>query len=242
MAVLKTAGRADIAAAYKALAQEPNNFMIGFGEGETWWGGTQQVVLTFEEDEIQLPSAHAPISGLVVRSADGSILYASGTDYLVNASTGRIERVFGGNIIEDQTVQLTYTATVPQPTLTSQALVSETGRVSVTAVHYIVPFDEAEDPGANFVIVEGAKYALVDGPSRMLLFLGHLGAADGIGGPIREYGLFSRCVVDPDLPPGQTYFEPSNIVEGGTLIVAKNRTPVPHDGTVGLDMSIILEI
>src|SRR5690606_34062482 len=109
--------------------------------------------------------------------------------------------------------QLTYTAAVPQPALTGTSLVAETGRVPVSAIHHIVPFDEADDPSANFVIVEGIKYALVAGPSRMLLFLAHLAASDGVGGPIREYGLFSRCSVDPDLPPGQTYFEPADIVE-----------------------------
>lgn len=242
MAVLKTAGRADIAAAYKALALVPNNFMIGFGGGQSWWGGTQQVLLAFDDDAIQLPAGHAPIADLAVRSSDGISLYTLGTDYLVDVATGRIDRVFGGNIGEDATVQLTYTAAVPQPELTGTALVAEAGRISVSAIHHIVPFDEAEDPAANFVIVEGIKYALVAEPSRMLLFLGHLAASDGVGGPIREYGLFSRCSVDPDLPLGQTYFEPTDIVEAGTLIISKYRTPVPHDGTVGLDMSIILEI
>ena len=242
MSVLKTAGRADLAAAYKALAATPSNFMIAFGEGESWWGGQQQVLLTFAANEIQIDADHAPVSGVVVKSADAVTLYQVTTDYTVNLSTGLITRVPGGTIPNNAQVQVTYVANVPQPNLTTQALVAEVGRVPVSSVLYILPFDEAEDPEANFILVEGAKYALMADPTRMLLFQGHLNASDGVGEPIREYGLFSRCAVDPELPPGQVYFEGEEVTEPGTYVIAKHRSPVPHDGTVGLDMSIIIEL
>lgn len=241
MAVLKTSGRADIAAAYKALAAIPNNFMIGFGSGEDWWGSQQQVVRSFVAGAIALPAEHAPITGLAVRSADGETLYQQAVDYAADLATGAITRIVGGALDDDSAVQLTYLPTVPNPDLVAGGLAAETGRVSVSAIHFIVPFAEA-DPGANFTIVDGVKYALVLEPSRMLLFLGHLPAADGAGAPIREYGIFSRCAVAAGLPPGQTYFEPGEIDDPGTLIIVKRRPPVPHDGTVALDMSIILEL
>ena len=137
---------------------------------------------------------------------------------------------------------MTYLPTVPQPDLTTQTLVAEVGRVPVTAIHFIVPFDEATDPEANYVIVEGAKYALMSTPARMLLFMAHLNASDGVGGPIREYALFSRCAVNPALPPGQVYFDAADIAEPGVMVISKHRTPVPHDGTVGLDVSVIYEL
>jgi hypothetical protein len=243
MSVTKTAGRADLAAAYKALAATPNNFMIGFGAGENWWGSQQQVLLDLDEDdETTINPAHAPVTGVVVRSANAATLYQVGVDYLVDTATGEIDRVDAGSIPAEATLQVTYVPTVPQPDLTTQTLVNEVGRVPVTATHFIVPFDEADDLEANYVIIEGAKYALMSEPARMLLFQGHLNAADGVGAPIREYALFSRCAVDPELPPGQVYFDAADIVAPGVMVIAKQRTPVPHDGTVGLDMSIIFEL
>lgn len=243
MSVVKTSGRADLAAAYKALAAVPNNFMIGIGEGENWWGSQQQVLLELDEDgETAINPAHAPVSGVVVRSANAVTLYQAGVDYLVDTATGAISRVVSGSIPAEATLQVTYVPTVPQPDLTTQMLVAEVGRVPVTAIHFIAPFDEANDPEANYVIVEGAKYALMSEPARMLLFMAHLNAADGVGGPIREYALFSRCSVDPELPPGQVYFDAADIVDEGVMVISKHRTPVPHDGTVGLDVSVIYEL
>ncbi|WP_322997517.1 hypothetical protein [Castellaniella sp.] len=242
MAVLKTDGRADIAAAYKALAETRHNYMVAFGPGEGWWGSQQSVLLGFgDDDTIQIPTAHLPTTSLSLRSADGTTPYQLGPDYVADGTAGVITRNPAGQIDPEALVQITYVAAIPQPDLTTQALVSETGRVSVGAVQYVVPFDEAED-ALSFVIVDGSKYALVAGPSRTLLFTAHLSATDGVGDPIREYALFSRCAVDPDLPPGQSYFEPHLIADPGTLVVSRFRTPVPHDGTVGLDMSIIIEI
>lgn len=243
MSVTKTAGRADLAAAYKALAATPNNFMIAFGEGESWWGSQQQVLLELDEDgETSINPAHAPVTGVVVRSANAVTLYQVTVDYLVDTATGEINRNPAGSIPAEATLQVTYVPTVPQPDLTTQTLASEVGRVPVTAVHYIMPFDEADDPEVNYVILEGAKYALSAEPARMLLFQAHLNASDGVGDPIREYALFSRCAVDPELPPGQVYFEAADITSPGVMVIAKNRTPVPHDGTVGLDMSVIFEL
>ncbi len=243
MSVLKTAGRADLAAAYKALAAVPNNFLIAIGAGENWWGSQQQVLLDLDaEGETAINPSHAPVTGVVVRSANAATLYQVGVDYLVDTATGVISRNDAGSIPAEATLQVTYVPTVPQPDLMRQTLVAEVGRVPVTAIHFIVPFDEAEDPEANYVIVEGAKYALMAEPARMLLMQAHLNASDGVGEPIREYALFSRCAVDPELPPGQVYFDVDDVTAPGVMVIAKQRTPVPHDGTVGLDMSIILEL
>lgn len=247
MAVLKTAGRADIAAAYKALATA-QRFMIAVGPGEEWWGTPQVVLHAFAGDDgngnpvIQLNPAHAPVSAVTVRSADGQTLYAIGTDYVVDPATGRITHVFGGNIAPDASAQVTYTAAVPQPDRTTGALVTETGRVAVGSIQYVMPFDEVGDEHASFVIVDSIKYALVEGPASSLLFTAHLAPGDGVGALIREYALFSRAVVDPDLPPGQSYFEPHQIVDPGVMVLSRFRAPVPHDGTVGLDLSIVIEI
>lgn len=245
MTVLKTGGRADIAAAYKAL--DGGRFMVAFGPGEAWWGTQQVVLLAFAGDDgagnevAQIAAHHAPVTDITVRSADAATLHAPGTDYVVDPASGRITRVFGGQIASGATVQVTYTATVPQPDLTTQALVTETGRVPVTSIQHVIPFEEA-DATANFVIVDSRKYALVEGPGRALLYTAHLSASDAVGPPIREYALFSRCTTDPALPPGATFYTPADIVEPGVLVVSRFRTPVPHDGTVGLDMSIVIEI
>lgn len=242
MSVFKTAGRADVAAADKALAATPNNFMIAFGPGENWWGSQQQVLLALDEDDgAQIAAMHAPVTGVVIRSADAVTLYQVGVDYLVDTATGAISRLPGGSIAAEATIQVTYVATVPEPDLATQSLVSEVGRVSVSAIHFVVPFDEQDDPAANFVNVEGVKYALVE-HGRLLLFRGQLISSEGVGEPIRQYGLFSRCAVDPELPPGQTFFEGAEVIEPGVLVISRHRSPVPHDGTVGLETSFLLEI
>lgn len=243
MSVFKTAGRADVARAYKALGATPNNFLLAFGNGVDWWGSQQQVLLTFDGSQhAQINSLHVPVTSVTVRSSNGATLYQPTTDYTINLATGQITRVGGGGITAGATVQVSYTANVPQPNLTDQALVDEVGRVSVSGLLYILPFEEAGDPDAGFVMVESIKYALSAEPTRMLLFQGNVNASDGVGPPIREYALFSRCSVDPDLPGGQVYFEPGDIVDPGVMVIAKRRSPVPHDGTIGLAISIIIEI
>lgn len=243
MSVFKTLGRADVARAYKALAATPNNFLMAIGSGENWWGSQQQVLLTFDGSQhAQINAQHVPVTGVTVRSADAVTLYQLTTDYTVNLATGQITRVGGGGIAPGANVQVTYTANVPQPNLTDQALVTEVGRSAVSSPLYILPFADAGDPDAPFINVEGTKYALSDDPTRMLLFQANVNSADGVGDPIREYALFSRCEVDPDLPPGQTWFEPGDIVTSGVLVISKRRTPVPHDGTIGIALSVIVEI
>lgn len=243
MSVLKTSGRADIAAAYKAKAATANHFMIAFGSGQAWWGSQQQVLLALDGNgKAQINVQHIPVTNPVVRSANGVTLYQAGIDYQVSTATGEILRIVSGQIPAGATLQVGYTANVPNPDLTTQQLVAEVGRVPVSSVLYIMPFAEANDPQAGFVVIEGAKYALSATPTRMLLFQANLNATDGVGDPIREYSLYAGCAVDAALPPGQTYFTPAQITTPGVCVIAKHRTPVPHDGTVGLAMSIIVEI
>ena len=57
--------------------------------------------------------AKSPVSGLVVKNAEGATTYAEGTDYTVDMATGVITRMEDGTIPAAAPVKLTYTAADP---------------------------------------------------------------------------------------------------------------------------------
>lgn len=109
--------------------------------------------------------------------------------------------------------------TTPVPETTADtALVDEIGRRKVSIVQYCTP-----DPDGELVVPTG-RFRQSEVPTRHLYMRFNYDFEDAPGASIREVAVFIGTQTDPDLPLGQTYFEPVQIVAPGTLLVIE-RTP-----------------
>jgi hypothetical protein len=102
------------------------------------------------------------------------------------------------------------TAPEPEPNNAS-ALVAEIGRRAATEVHYVVP-----DPDGEVSVANG-RYKFSATPSKWLLLRFVFDFLDAPASQLREVGLFLGTVAKPELPAGQRYFEPADIVDPGKL-------------------------
>ncbi len=79
--------------------------------------------------------------------------------------------------------------------------------------------------------MEEARYAQVEGPTPYIYLRVNYDFADASSAVIREIGVFMDTVTNPDLPPGQFYFTPADLVDAGLLMAAQiivppiNRSP-----------------
>lgn len=102
------------------------------------------------------------------------------------------------------------TEAVPAPNDAS-ALVSEIGRRVATEVRFVVPDEDGE------VSVVGGRYAFSATPTKWLLVRFVFDFNDAPASLLREVGIFLGTVVKPELPVGQRYFAPADIVDPGKL-------------------------
>lgn len=108
------------------------------------------------------------------------------------------------------------------------ALVSELGRRSA-----IIGFVEPDPQGEITVpvgvnsdnSVRSNRYSQVPGPSAWLYLRTTFDFDDASQEQIREVGIFIDTVVNPDLPEGQRYFLPADLVDPGLLLSLQRRNP-----------------
>lgn len=91
------------------------------------------------------------------------------------------------------------------------ALVAEVGRRLISDVRFVT-----EDPNGEIVAPTG-RYSISQTPTRHLLMRVAYEFGDAPASIIREVAVFVGTEVEPDLPAGQRYFTPSEIVAPGTL-------------------------
>nr|VFK16307.1 MAG: hypothetical protein BECKLFY1418C_GA0070996_102243 [Candidatus Kentron sp. LFY] len=139
---------------------------------------------------------------------------------LTNAS-----RRFIAEVIKSQTLYFAWgigdpawdTTPVPPP-LDAVALEHEVGRRLITQVLFVEEDDEGE-----FVTPTG-RYTASATPTRHLLVIVQFDFGDAPASEIREVGVFAQAVTDPELPEGQRYFVPCEVVDPGILISVERRT------------------
>lgn len=102
--------------------------------------------------------------------------------------------------------------------VTDSDLVDEVGRRLVSQVRYCEPDANGE------IIVPTGRFREVPHPTRHLYMRFNFDFFDAPTATIREVAVFVGTKTDPSLPPGQAYFEPSQVKEPGTLLVIE-RTP-----------------
>jgi hypothetical protein len=116
---------------------------------------------------------------------------------------------------------------IPEDT-TQEALMNEVGRRVVDEVFFCEPDDEGELEAAN------GRFTLSETPTRNLFVRVRYNFSDGSGYTIRELGLFINSEIDGDLPEGQEYFLPNQVIDPGILLLIEHepamiRTPAVRE-------------
>ncbi|MDR3353216.1 MAG: hypothetical protein LBO00_09520 [Zoogloeaceae bacterium] len=110
--------------------------------------------------------------------------------------------------------------TPPESTLAT-SLVSEIGRRTLTSWQFVIEdengaitVNDVDDPTIK------KKFAPSPGnaPTNHLYMLFNFDFEDAPAATIREIGIFVDTVTDPELPPGQRYFTPDQLVDPGILL------------------------
>lgn len=239
MAKLHNAGRTAIVEILKdQMSLSPTSTLIAYGTGQAWWASAQIEEVTFNADgSAQLTYPVDANAEVIIKSLSGGVLL--GFDVTPD---GLITQTAGTTIPDEATVAVTYKAGIGVHDIDTNTLHAEIGRCPVTAVDYAQPLEEAVDQNQASFQFSGVSYVISQEPTRMLLVRTRLNEPDGVGPPISEHALFINCEVDAALPAGTEFFEPADVTEKGMLLISLSRSPIPHDGSIGLDTTIIFEI
>lgn len=211
MAILTKSGRAAIAASIK---QQPIH--LAWGTGDPTWESAQEVERIFADDQITLD--HHPVKNITLKQ--GETIFISGTDYSVDSVTGIILRLPNGNLPENATVAISYTYATPPEPITANALLNEVGRRTADEVIFCTG-DENGD-----LITPTGRFKASSTPTNNLFLRFTFDFDNASNQVIRELGVMVGTVTKPDLPPGQRYFEPTNIDESGILLVLERTVPL----------------
>jgi hypothetical protein len=107
-------------------------------------------------------------------------------------------------------------------TVTATALSNEIGRRKITSWQFVVPDDENGTITVNDVADPSIKKKFSPSPDNTptnhLFLVFKFDFDDAPAATIREIGIFINTVTNPELPAGQMYFEPDDIVDPGILL------------------------
>lgn len=107
--------------------------------------------------------------------------------------------------------------TTPVPeSIESTTLLTEVGRRKATYVNYCTP-DEAGE-----IIVPTGRFSESVEPTKHLYMRFGFDFTDAPAAVIRELAVMVGSLTNPELPPGQMYFEPADVIEAGTLLVIEH--------------------
>ncbi|GHU17330.1 hypothetical protein FACS189472_04070 [Alphaproteobacteria bacterium] len=99
-------------------------------------------------------------------------------------------------------------------------LKSEVGRRIVDGVVFCVGDDDGE------LITPTGRFSASEEPTNNLYIETTYDFEDASDHTIRELGLFVGTKTDPDLPVGQKYFLPANIIDPGILLLLEHSVPL----------------
>jgi hypothetical protein len=105
------------------------------------------------------------------------------------------------------------------------ALVNEIGRRTLTLWQFVIEdengaitVNDVDDPTIKKTFSPSPN----NEPTNHLYLLFNFDFLDAPSATIREIGIFLNTVTDPDLPPGQRYFTPDQIVDPGILLALEH--------------------
>jgi hypothetical protein len=127
------------------------------------------------------------------------------------------------------------TALVPED-ITSTGLLAEVGRRIVDDKGFVLP-----DPAGEIVIPQG-RFRRVQTPTNFVYVRAAFDFADAAASKIREVAVFGGTTTRPDLPPGQRYFAPADLVDPGTLLSIEHIVTINRSGSVRQVFEFVQEI
>jgi hypothetical protein len=108
----------------------------------------------------------------------------------------------------------------PSESIASTALLREVGRRVVDEVHFVSAADDGE------IVVPTGRFSISSTPTNNLFIRVRFDFEDAATSTIREQGLFVGTVTKPELPAGQKYFLPTDLLDAGILLVLENSVPI----------------
>ena len=114
------------------------------------------------------------------------------------------------------------------------ALVSEIGRRIATSVRFCVP-DEAGE-----IVVPTGRFRETVEPSRNIYLRFNFDFTDAPTSTIREVAVMVGSTTDPDLPAGQMYFEPADVLSPGTLLVLERTSKFDRSPSVRQSFEFVI--
>lgn len=124
--------------------------------------------------------------------------------------------------------------TPPAEDVNAAALQNEVGRRTATEVAYVVP-----NPSGDIVLPSGTFSRSVT-PTNNLYVRASFDFADASGSVIREVGIFAGTATQTGLPPGQSYFPPSQVTDPGRLLHLENITPIFRSSAIRESFEVII--
>lgn len=118
--------------------------------------------------------------------------------------------------------------------ITDTELVNEIGRRAVSVIRYCTP---AED---GSIIVPTGRFEESAEPTKHLYMRFNFDFDNAPTATIREVGVYIGTVTNPELPPGQMYFEPGDIIDPGTLLVIERVSKVERSPSVRQSFEFVI--
>lgn len=229
MAILTDSGRTALATAVKNSVLH-----LAWGRGQSWWDENRADVAIFGDDN-RAALGRTNVAGVVVRTADELNTYAAGTDYTVNVVTGVLTRVLTGAIPAKGTVRVSYKTPRPPETPARTALFDEVGRKKLTECRYVIP-----NPESGSIVMTTGRFDPSDVPTPHLLARTVFAFNEAPLETIRETGVVLGTVAKPNVPPGQLYLAPGEVVSPGILLVLQYTSPIVRNGATQQSFESVL--
>jgi hypothetical protein len=122
---------------------------------------------------------------------------------------------------------------VPEDT-TQESLLNEVGRRVIDEVFYCEPDDNGELEASN------GRFTVSETPTRNLFIKVRYDFSDGSEYTIRELGVFINSETDGDLPPGQKYFLPNQVIDPGILLLLEHEPAMIRSPAVRESFSFVI--
>ncbi|MDA0910762.1 MAG: hypothetical protein O2809_04290 [Proteobacteria bacterium] len=146
--------------------------------------------------------------------------FISGADYSVDSVMNIIIRLPNGNISVDSTLTIDYTYATPLEPIIASTLLHEVGCRIADEVIFCTG-DENGD-----LITPTGRFKASSTPTNNLFLRFTFDFDNASTQVIRELGVIVGTETNPELPPGQRYFEPQDIINAGILLVLGRTVPL----------------
>lgn len=125
-------------------------------------------------------------------------------------------------------------STPPAENSNATALQNELGRRAASEVAFVVP-DAAGD-----IELPTGKFRRSLTPTNNLYISTQFDFSDAPSDVIREISVFVGTQLNPSVPPGQTYFQPSDIASPGRMLHLENLVPIYRSPAVRERFNVVI--